>query len=261
MKLSRALCAITIWRRERMSKFSYTDIDAIKASKNRTSCAIDLNALYKQAHSELSLQQTKRDQIISLYLGLCTLIVPIILSTSYIEWLYKGIIFLVLGLIGFLLSVIVIRYKVYKDVYWICCQTISQLTNYPVEDIDKPLVQGLFYGVIQKRGGKFVAQKKQKCVFRNFRFLKRNLFSAEALLYIALILIVSIVAGLGLGLTCNQTVLINAIIGVCFGLVLFLFLLWQFFRQSKKIYKVLVDGQDDSFNHVFSKAWFLHFYE
>ena len=244
-----------------MGKFSYTDTAEIVAKKHRKDISVDLNQLYKEAHSELSLQQTKRDQTISIYLTLCTIVVPIILSTEYINVYYKGAIFLILGIIGLLLSTIIIRYKVYKDVYWMCCQTISQLSSYPMEDVDKELVQGLFYQVLQKRGGKYVKQGEKRNSFRNFSFFASNLFSAETLLYITMIFIVSIVAGLGLALACMQSVLISAIIGVCFGLLVFTYLLWAFFRQCKKIYKVLVDGEDDSFNFVFSKAWFLHFYE
>lgn len=243
-----------------MSKFQYTDSTEILAKKHRKDSSVNLNQLYQQAHSELSLQQTKRDQTISIYLTLCTIIVPIILSTDYLQTFYKGMMFLVLGIIGLLLSTIIIRYKVYKDVYWICCQTISQLSNYPSEDIDKELVQGLFYQVLQKKGKKYVKTEKKQS-FRNFYFFTSNLFSAETLLYITMILIVSIVAGLGLALACMQSVLVSAIIGICFGLLIFAYLLWRFFSNCKKIYKVLVDGEDDSFNYTFSKAWFLHFYE
>ena len=243
-----------------MSKFPYTDTPSITANKQK-SISINFNQLYQQAHSELSLQQTKRDQTISIYLTLCTIVVPIILSTDYIAAFYKGAMFLVLGIIGILLSTIIIRYKVYKDVYWICCQTISQLSNYPLEEIDKELVQGLFYGVLHKKGKKFVKQGEKRNKFRNAYFFKSNLFSAETLLFITMILIVSIVAGLGLALACSQTLIISLIIGACFGLVVFAYLLWRFFKNCKKIYKVLVDGENDSFNFVFSKAWFLHFYE
>lgn len=244
-----------------MSDFQFTDISAITSKKNRGASTINLNELYKQAHSELSLQQTKRDQIISIYLSLGTVLVPLLLSTSYIQWVFKGVIFLVLGLIGLLLSFIVIRYKVYKDVYWICCQTIPQLQSYPSEEIDKQLVQGIFYNVLKKKGRGYVKEKDGKRTFRSFKFFKSNIFSAETLLYVTLIILVSIVAGLGMALTCGKVVLISAVIGICFGILIFAFLLWRFFFHCKKIYQVLVDGSDQSFNYVFSKAWFLHFYE
>ena len=244
-----------------MSQFPHTDIDAIKANKQRQSVTVNLNELYKETHSELSLQQTKRDQTISIYLSLCTVVAPIILSIEYFNSLYKGVIFLVLGIIGVLLSTIIIRYKVYKDIYWMSCQTISQLFNYTAEDIDKELVQGLFYQVLYKKGKKYVKIGEQRNRFRNAYFFKSNLFSAETLLFVTMIFIVAIVSGMGLALTCAQPLLISIIIGLSLGLLVFCLLLWEFFRKCKKIYKVLVDGEDSSFNAVFSKAWFLHFYE
>ena len=87
-------------------KYTNKEIIGIKLKEKRD---YNFEDLYEHAHSELSLQQTKRDQIISLYITLCTLVLPFTLSQSDISFPVKGVLFLVLSLIGFLMASIITR--------------------------------------------------------------------------------------------------------------------------------------------------------
>ena len=234
--------------------------NGLSSGNGRRSNSLDLTVLYKHSHDELNLQQSKRDQIISLYLTICTIAGPLVFSYSF-DWRYKGIIFLALGFIGTLLAVIVIRYKIYKEVYWTCCQTLSQLMRYDPDKIDKKLIQDKFLSVLTLRGKKYVEEKNGKKVFLSFKFFKSNLFSAETLMYVVLIFIVAMMSGVGIGLVLLFNRTVGIAVGIGFGAFMFVILLLQFFRQNKKLYRVLVDGENDSFNSVFEKAWFLYFYE
>lgn len=220
----------------------------------------DFSNLYEHAHSELSLQQTKRDQIIALYLSICTFLLPFTLSQDSISTPAKGLIFMVIGLIGFLMASIIVRYRVYKEIYWACCQCISQLKTFDVNDIDKETVQALFYQVLKKKSSSFIKFRKNGKV-NYLLFVKKNLFSAETLYYVIHSLLTTVLGGLGLALigVFNST-LYNVILGVAFGFVIFLILLQNYFRNLKEVYQVIIDDEDASFNKTFSKAWFLHFY-
>ena len=60
----------------------------------------NLEDIYEHAHSELSLQQSKRDQIITIYLALCSFLLPFALGESVPTTEWKGVIFLLLGVVG-----------------------------------------------------------------------------------------------------------------------------------------------------------------
>lgn len=220
----------------------------------------DFSNLYEHAHSELSLQQTKRDQIIALYLSICTFLLPFTLSQDSINTPAKGLIFMVIGLIGFLMASIIVRYRVYKEIYWACCQCISQLKTFDVNDIDKETVQALFYQVLKKKSSSFIKFRKNGKV-NYLLFVKKNLFSAETLYYVIHSIMTCILVGLGLVLVrlFNST-LYNAIAGIIFGLFVFFVLMHAYFKNLKDVYRVIIDDEDSLFNKTFSKAWFLHFY-
>lgn len=114
-------------------------------SKRKVVKEYNFEKLYEHAHSELSLQQTKRDQIITLYLALCSFFIPFVLGEELIEWHLKGGLFIIVGIVGVLFSFATIRYRVYKEIYWLCCQSITVLQNFKQEELDKLTVQKVFY--------------------------------------------------------------------------------------------------------------------
>ena len=233
------------------------DIDEQKIKKNRD---YNLEELYNHAHSELSLQQSKRDQIITIYLALCSFLVPFTLGEELITWPIKGLIFIVIGIVGVLFSFVSVRYREYKEVYWLCCQSITVLQNIKNEEINKDTIQQVFYHCLYKKGHKLVKNGK----FDYFGYVKKNLFSSETLHFIIISLIASFVVGVGVAISLPLDFLIKVIISAIVVLLVLLMLLYVYFSTCIKCYKILaVDDKvekDKLFSKVFSKAWFLHIY-
>ena len=219
----------------------------------------NLEDLYDHASSELTLQQSKRDQIISVYLALVTFIVPFALSSSNLSISNKGLIFTATGFVGILFSLIIIRYRLYKEVYWLTCQTITVLSNCIKERIDKSVVQAAFYQCIYKKGKSYIKIKNNKKKFMHFKYVKKNLFSSETIYFLIHSIISIVILSLGVGLTIDYNY-INIIIPIILGLIVLILLLYSYFSKLIDVFKVLADDSDESFNKAFSKAWFLHFY-
>ena len=215
----------------------------------------NLEDLYSHASSELTLQQTKRDQIISVYLALVSFIVPFALSSSNMTTSIKGLIFIATGLVGTLFSLIIIRYRLYKEVYWLTCQTITVLSNCKKEMINKKIVQAAFYQCIYKKGKSYIKTKDNKKKFLHFKYVKKNLFSSETIYFLIHSIISIVILSLGIGLTTY-----NIIIAIIVGIFVLMLLLYSYFNKLIEVFKVLANDSDESFNKAFSKAWFLHFY-
>lgn len=233
------------------------DIDEKKIKKNRE---YNLEELYNHAHSELSLQQSKRDQIITIYLALCSFLVPFTLGEEVITWTIKGLIFVVIGIVGILFSFVSVRYREYKEVYWLCCQSITVLQNFKDEEINKDTIQQVFYRCLYKKGHKLVKNGK----FNYLGYVKKNLFSSETLHFIIISLIASFVVGVGVAISLPFDFWIKVIISAVVVILVLLFLLYVYFSTCIKCYKLLsVDDKEEKdklFSKVFSKAWFLHIY-
>lgn len=222
---------------------------------------LDLDELYKHACSELTLQQNKRDQIIHIYILLFSLIIPLLFSLQNITLVQKGLILLLTTIIGIILSAIVVRYRIYKEAYWITCITIGQLKNIKEELISKELVQAVFYQSMSKKWSKNVHHMSNgKKYFRYWDIFYNNIFSAESLYYVMISLLTSILSGLSIFLILFSYQKLSITISVTVFAALFLFLLYIYFSNLKRVYQVLVDNKNSSFNFTFSKAWFLHFY-
>ena len=221
----------------------------------------DLDKLYLVLNDELGLQQKKRDQIITLYLAMITFFVPFTIELSGVLPIVKGFMFLFLSVIGFVLALIIIRYRVYKEVFWIALRTMSQLKNYPKDVIDKQLVQSLYYKSLCKTAGKFVNPKKKR--IRLFKLAKKSFFSAETLYYVLQAFVSSaILAVAGIFLLDFMPPLSKYLVTVAVGLAAFLLQYFRYVRALAKIYAAAAEPSDeDSFNYGFSKAWHLHFYQ
>jgi len=240
-----------------------------KIEKNKLSNKqINLDSMYDHAHSEMSLQQSKRDQIITIYLAMCSLLIPITLDKESELISHKGIVFMVLAVIGILFSIIAIRYREYKEIYWICCQTITVLKTVDVENIDKSAIQRAFYFCIEKRGKKFLKVDENKRTIRNFLYVRKSIFSAETMYFFIISLMTAIVSGVGFILKFNLLTGKKMFFGIGAGVIVFLLLNISYFRTCVKIYEVLEytgkknekEERDKIFNKIFSKAWFLHIY-
>ncbi len=237
----------------------------IDSSKLREKKDYNLQEIYKQAHSELSLQQSKRDQIITIYLALCSFLLPFALGEEIIPMSIKGIIFIVVGLVGVLFSYITIRYREYKEAYWLCCQTLTVLQSIKPEELDKATVQRAFAHCLYKKGHGFLRDQNGVKKFNRLLYTKKNIFSSETLHFVIIALMCSFISALGFSLLLTK---LDLLISITVGVLLFAHLVFIFFRTCIKIYLPLekTDADDDNlrrdsdFNRVFSKAWFLHFY-
>ena len=174
----------------------------------------------------------------------------------------KGVIFLILGVVVVLFSFLSVRYREYKEVYWLCCQTITVLQSFKPEALDKSLIQRTFHYSLHKKGKGFLNKKGQ---LKRLTFVKKNLFSSETLHYVIIVLMASFISGLGAALLCSAWAGMHIAVGIGLGVAVFAYLLLVYFRTCMKIYSVLettqdADKQDKAFAKVFSKAWFLHFY-
>lgn len=232
----------------------------IDESKLKEKKDYNLQELYNHAHSELSLQQSKRDQIITIYLALCSFLVPFTLGEAIITWPIKGLIFAMTGIVGILFSFVSIRYREYKEVYWLCCQSITVLKNFKEEEINKDTIQKVFYRCLYKKGHKFVQEDK----FDYFGYVKKNLFSSETTHFIIISLIASFVFGMGVAISLPVDIWLKVIIGVIAVLPVLIFLLYVYFSTCIKCYKLLAitdaEEKDKLYSRVFGKAWFLHMY-
>ena len=241
----------------------------IDPKTKRSDKGYNLENIYEHAHSELSLQQSKRDQIITIYLALCSFLIPFALGEQLIQMRLKGAIFLVIGIIGVLFSLIVARYKEYKDVYWLCCQTLTVLLTFSEDSLDKATVQQTFHHCLKKKGKGYLKEKNGSLTLRRGLFFKKNLYSAETLHFMIIDLMAAFICGLGVALMLGSGMLSYLLIGLAVGVFVMSVLLAVFFKTCRRIYAALEvradDASDDArrnraFNKVFSKAWFLHFY-
>lgn len=234
--------------------------EEIAPELRRSHLELDLAELYKEASKELALQQTKRDQIISLYLAIFSFLIPFALSIDILEWRTKGIIFLATAIVGILFSLVIVRYRVYKEVYWLCCQSITTMFSLRPEALTKQTIQSVFYETLRKRGKSYMKEKGGILVFSKGLCVKKNLFSAESIYYFIHIFITCLIFGLSVGLILPFGVVLNIVLAAASGLLLACPLAWKYFHECIKVYQVLMDGMDDSFNETYKKAWFLHFF-
>ena len=117
---------------------------------------VDLDTLYARTFSELGLQQSKRDQIITLYLAMFSFLIPFALSMESIGWQAKGLILLVAAIVGILFALIIVRYRIYKEVYWLSCQSLTVLHGIKPEKMNKEMIQKIYYRTLKKKGKAFL---------------------------------------------------------------------------------------------------------
>lgn len=186
-------------------------------------------------------------------------LLPFALSMESIGLQVKGFIFLAAAVIGWLFALIILRYRIYKEVYWFCCQSITVMMGLKPEALKKETVQAVFYQVMQKKGRKYV-QGTDKRTWNHARFIKDNAFSAETLYYVIHAVLTAATLGLSIGLISGFVWQKALILGAALAVCLFLFLMWMYFQKLSKVFGVLVDGTDVSFNDTYKMAWFLHLF-
>jgi hypothetical protein len=218
----------------------------IDNSKIKEKKDYDLNGIYEHAHSELSLQQSKRDQIITIYLALCSFLIPFALGETIKEVWMKGIIFIMVGIVGVLFSYIAVRYREYKEVYWLCCQTLTVMLSFKTEELDKSMVQRSFYHCLHKKGKKLLKSKGGELLIDRPSYVKKNLFSSETLHYIIIVMLCSFIAGLGVALTLGFIGKISIALGVLVGILVLIHLLQVYFKTCINVYAPLEKRESEN---------------
>ncbi len=225
---------------------------------------LNLVEIYAECIKELSLQQSKRDQLIAFYLTI-TGLVSAYLFSSDINPVIRIIIFFALFVLGCIWSAITVRYKVYKEVYWMSCKTISSLFSADREKLDKPYVQHIFYTVL-KKCYKSVPKDKNTNKPNLLEFIIKNFNSAEYLMFLTLVLLTA-ASGSGGLFFLFYTLKLPVLGYILVALFLISFIIYQTILYNKaalSVFDVLEmtdeDEIDPAFNKAFEKAWFLHFF-
>ncbi|RJE86234.1 hypothetical protein D3P07_19365 [Paenibacillus sp. 1011MAR3C5] len=244
---------------QKKKKFQYKDYEIdprIMDSKKD----YHLEQAYSLCVNELGLQQTKRDQIIAFYIAIISFVIPAIIELN-LSNMIKGLSFLALFVLGIMLAWVVVRYRVYKEVYWITSRVLKQLYNFEKEAINKELVQHMFYRNLKKSTeGVFVYRKDDKTKVNGWKSYRKNLYSSESILFHILVLISSVVLWIGVYMLLSDFSIVREIVASVLTLANLLYFTRHYYKQLTKIYDVVFNDDDASFNAVFSKAWFLHFH-
>ena len=226
---------------------------------------IDLMKVYDLTVQELDKQQSKRDQIIAFYISFTGIALGF-LSTQSINNFINGLILLLLSLLGIILSIVIIRYRKYKEIYWITARTISTLFSFDSDEkITEEVVKNTFYTVITKiHNVKSCSNKKEMKLFLTMR---KSLFSAETLLFLVTVLLTSILMFLGSGFILNYYLeykIISLIVSIVLSVITIILLYRSYANQIVYIYQVVdLNGEKKTkrFKSIFASAWFLHFFK
>lgn len=239
-------------------KFAYIDAPTLHTPPFLNE-NVNLQEIYSSCIEELTLQQSKRDQLINFYLTITGLVATYLFSTD-VDFKIRIAIFLVLFFIGCMWSTIAIRYKTYKDIYWICCKTISSLFSVDRKQIDKACVQHTFYRVMEKCYKTIPQNCKGKPML--LKHVVKTFSSAEYLMFLTLVLLSAMS-----GSVCILILLLKVGLGVTSYAVVAMFFVFfviiqtlHYNKSCISVYNVLIDKSDASFNKIFEKAWFLHFF-
>lgn len=212
---------------------------------------------YELCVDELGVQQTKRDKIISFFITIVGVAIPLFMQLN-LSLLIKTIPFFAIFLLGSIFSIVVIRYKNYKDIYWISCKVISKLSAVEVSLICTDLVKGLFLNILKDNAkGALVYNNSNKV--NSLKTFKKMLYSAETMIFEALVIINGLILTVGiimLGYGINKMVELIVVSIIVFFVNIFV---WN--RIYYKVAINVFDGinNDEKFNSAFGKAWFLHF--
>lgn len=222
---------------------------------------IDLEKLYELTIAELGLQQSKRDQLLTIYLAMCSFLIPFAFSLDIISWQGKGCIFLATAIVGILFANIIVRYRIYKEIYWLCCETITLLFTIEKKNLTKHILQQCYHRTMYKKCKKYLVQNDQsRLILNKSKYIKDNITSSEFTYFIIHCFVTALVFAMAIALILPLQLITSIIIAVVCSLALILGFIINFFSRCINVYGVLIDGNHKKFNSAFKKAWFLHFY-
>lgn len=227
-----------------------------KKEYDDTGC-MDLNSCYEQTVAELGLQQSKRDQIIAFYLTILGFVIPSVIELN-VGNVPRGIAFFAMYFIGVMLCHVILRYRIYKEVYWVACRVITQMCNIKPEYRNRDIIYTLFFSGLKKNMSAIVTKNKKNknSVLKSF---KRQLNSAETLLFETLVLFSTFVGGIGAWYLMEESK-----IAALFALVLLVYFLirlnYKYATRLMSLYRCVDTERIEDLESTFSKAWMLHCY-
>jgi len=230
-----------------MNNKSYNYKQFISKNKN-----LNLEKTHELCVKELVSQQTKRDHVIGFYIAVLGIVIPGIMHLE-IPLELKSIAFFVLFSIGFLFSLVVIRYRYYKGIYWVTCEVLLKLYNFNQNEINSKMIKSLFHDSLSRYSKNILRFKKQKVNY--FLSIVKSFKSAETILFEILVFITSAVLSLGVLLAFNSFNYV-IILSIFSGLFSFVFCNVLYFITIFNLY----DMRNDKVEKKFEGAWFLHFF-
>ena len=181
---------------------------------------IELEKLYELTINELGLQQSKRDQLLTIYLAMCSFLIPFGFSLDILSWQNKGYIFLATAIVGILFSNIIVRYRIYKEIYWLCCETITILFTLEKKNLTKHILQQCYHRTMYKKCKKYLVENKDKhLVFNKFEYIKDDITSSEFTYFMIHCFVTSVVFAMAIALILPFKLIISIIIAVSCSLV------------------------------------------
>lgn len=217
--------------------------------------SMDLNSCYEQTVAELGLQQSKRDQIIAFYLTILSFAIPSVIGLE-INDVGKAIAFFAMYVIGVMFCHVILRYRIYKEVYWIACRVLTQMANLKPAGRNRENIYALFLHSLTDNAGTIV-QKTDAGKISFWRSYRRQLNSAETLLFETLVLFSSFVGGIG-------AVYLYGIskVGCVAGLVavagMLIMMNYKYTSRLMELYVCVETGLKKDLKKTFDKAWMLH---
>ncbi len=218
---------------------------------------MDLDNCYDMTVAELGLQQSKRDQIIAFYLTILGFVIPNVISLD-IPNIAKGIAFLGMYIIGAIFCHVILRYRIYKEVYWIACRVITQLCNIKPAKRTRDVIHTLFYHALKKNQSTIVKYKKngEPSLLRSFR---RQLNSAETLLFETLAIFATLVGCIGASYLYSYNKIICVVI-ILLLVIMFIKMNYKYATRLMELYKCIDTDTLDDLLIPFGKAWMLECY-
>ncbi len=233
--------------------------DKISREEFSTDESMDLNSCYEQTVAELGLQQTKRDQIIAFYLTILSFVIPSVISLE-ISNAPKAVAFEAMYVIGIIFSHVILRYRIYKEVYWIACRVIAKMHRLSPENRTKKNIYILFYNVMKENHSVVVYKNNKVSILSS---MKKQINSAETLLYETPALFASFVGAIGGYYAFTE----NAIVGVaiwCVVVLAFGKINYAYTAGLLKLYAALDEENEEEklrkLESTFEKAWMLDCY-
>lgn len=247
-----------------MNKDKENQLSEVNDNKDKENKDSNFKEIYKISYEELTSQQTKRDTVFGIFITLFTFAVPLSLSSDLKFYLFFG-----LGIIGILFSIIIIRYREYKESYWLACRTISIVGN-SGKTYTKDYVQSVFEFCMRKVANGFSKNSDLLNIeISKKKFIKKTLWSAETIYMFIISLISSSMIGLFAGsklyenLFGHSRTLFAILLGLAVGLIVLVVLMVFYIKAIYNIY-LAVDincKKQNAINKAFGKAWTLHIYE